>query len=177
MPSSDGYPLGATTLRSRLILPAVHRERRSRDQASIVGGEEYDRARSPLASRGGTREGITFSIKQAWRKQVRADLALLEVGQEDAVDAARQQPGKVSLAQAERQLSDVLGVAHQDIEGVELDLLVVECLQLHLLATVNLQQGFLIGIRFWDASPCDIPFFFSSSLSAPGRDVFVILAI
>jgi hypothetical protein len=76
------------------VLPAVHRERRSRDQAGIVGGEEYDRARSPLARRGGTREGITFSIKQAWRKQVRADLALLEVGQEDAVDAARQQPGK-----------------------------------------------------------------------------------
>jgi hypothetical protein len=58
-------------------------------------------------------------------EQARADLALLEVGQEDAVDAARQQPGKVSLAQAERQLSDVLGVAHQDIEGVELDLVVL----------------------------------------------------
>jgi len=27
-------------------------------------------------------------------EQVRADLALLEVGQEDAVDAARQQPGQ-----------------------------------------------------------------------------------
>ena len=36
-------------------------------------------------------------------EQVRADLALLEVGQKDAVDAPRQQPGQVGLAHRQRQ--------------------------------------------------------------------------
>ncbi len=36
-------------------------------------------------------------------EQLRADLALLELAYEDAIDAPRQQPGQVALAQAERQ--------------------------------------------------------------------------
>ena len=55
-------------------------------------------------------------------KQVRADLALREIGKEDAVDTAGQEPGQPRLAHAERQFADVLAVADQDIEGVELDL-------------------------------------------------------
>jgi hypothetical protein len=55
-------------------------------------------------------------------KQVRADLALLEVGKEDAVDAARQQSGEVGLAHAKRQPADVIAVADEDIEGIELHL-------------------------------------------------------
>ena len=58
-------------------------------------------------------------------EQVRADLALLEVAQEDPVDAARQQPGEVGLAHAERQLAEILAVADQDIEGIELHLVIV----------------------------------------------------
>ena len=33
-------------------------------------------------------------------EQVRADLALFEVGNEDAVNPPRQQPGQIALAQA-----------------------------------------------------------------------------
>ena len=57
-------------------------------------------------------------------EQVRTDLALLEVGQENAVHALRQPPGKVGLSHAERQLSDVLAVADQ-LEDVELNLVIV----------------------------------------------------
>ena len=46
-------------------------------------------------------------------KQVRADLALLEWRQVDAVDAPRQQPGKVGLAHRQRQLAQILAVADQ----------------------------------------------------------------
>ena len=55
-------------------------------------------------------------------KQVRADLALLEVGKEDAVDTARQQPCQVGLSHRERQPADVLAIADEDVEGVELHL-------------------------------------------------------
>jgi hypothetical protein len=50
---------------------------------------------------------------------------LLEVGQEDAVDAPRQEAGKISLAHAERQPAHVLAVTHEDVEGVKLDLMIV----------------------------------------------------
>ena len=58
-------------------------------------------------------------------EQVRADLALLEIGQEDAVDAPRQPPGPAGLAHAQRQPADVLAVADKNIEGVELHLVIV----------------------------------------------------
>jgi hypothetical protein len=54
-------------------------------------------------------------------EQVRPDLALFEIRQEDPVDSARQ----ACLAQAQRQFADVLTAAHQDVEGVELDLVIV----------------------------------------------------
>jgi len=37
-------------------------------------------------------------------KQVRPDLALLEIGKEDAVDAPRQKPGEAGFAHRQRQL-------------------------------------------------------------------------
>ena len=55
-------------------------------------------------------------------EQVRADLALLEVGQEYAVDAARQQSGEAGLAHVERQSAEILAIADEDVEGVELHL-------------------------------------------------------
>ena len=58
-------------------------------------------------------------------EQIRADFALLEVGQEDAVDATRQQPGQVALPHAERQPAEIFAVAHEDVEGVELHLMIV----------------------------------------------------
>ena len=44
-------------------------------------------------------------------EQVGADLALFEVVHEDAVNPPRQQPGQIALAQAERQLADIVAVA------------------------------------------------------------------
>jgi hypothetical protein len=41
-------------------------------------------------------------------EEIRTDLALLKWREVDAVDAARQPPGKIGLAQGERQLSDIL---------------------------------------------------------------------
>jgi hypothetical protein len=43
-------------------------------------------------------------------EEVGTDLALLEVGQEDAIDAPRKQPGQVRLAHAQRQLANVVAV-------------------------------------------------------------------
>ncbi len=43
-------------------------------------------------------------------KQVRADLALLEVADEDAFRPARQQPGQVVLPKVQRQLAQVLAI-------------------------------------------------------------------
>jgi hypothetical protein len=51
-------------------------------------------------------------------KQLRADVALLEWRQMDAVDATREQPGQVGLAHRQRQLAKILAVADQDVEGV-----------------------------------------------------------
>src|SRR4029077_14698837 len=47
------------------------------------------------------------------------------VGQKDAVDTARQQPRQVGLAHRQRQLAEILAVAHQTVEGVELNLGIV----------------------------------------------------
>jgi hypothetical protein len=58
-------------------------------------------------------------------EQVRANLALFEVAQKDAVGATRQQPGQVGLPHAERQLSDVLAVADQAVEGIKLHFVIV----------------------------------------------------
>ena len=58
-------------------------------------------------------------------EQVRANLALFEVAQEDAIDAARQEPGEVGLAHTERQLADVLAVTDQTIERIELHFVVM----------------------------------------------------
>ena len=55
-------------------------------------------------------------------EQVRADLALLEVAQEDTVHTPRQQPCEAGLAHRQRQAAEILAIAHQDVEGVELDL-------------------------------------------------------
>jgi hypothetical protein len=53
-------------------------------------------------------------------EQVRADLALLEVGEVDPIDAASQQLRQVGLAHRQRQFAEILAVADQDVEGVEL---------------------------------------------------------
>src|SRR5262245_57769531 len=58
-------------------------------------------------------------------KKVRADLALFEIGQEDAVDASGKQPRQVSLSHAQRQLADVLAISDQNVEGVELHFVVM----------------------------------------------------
>ena len=58
-------------------------------------------------------------------KQIWPDLALFEITQEDAVHAPSEQPGQAGLAHAERQLPHVLTIGHKDVEGVELDFLVV----------------------------------------------------
>ena len=52
-------------------------------------------------------------------EQVRPDLALFEVGQEDAVNPPRQQPGQVGLEHRQRQPAQILAVADQDVEGEE----------------------------------------------------------
>jgi hypothetical protein len=54
-------------------------------------------------------------------EQVRANLALLEVAQEDTVHTPRQQPWEAGLAHRQRQAAEILAIAHQDVEGVELD--------------------------------------------------------
>ena len=49
-------------------------------------------------------------------EQVRPDLALFEVGQEDAVNPPRQQPGQVGLEHRQRQPAQILAVADQDVD-------------------------------------------------------------
>ena len=53
-------------------------------------------------------------------EQVLADLALLEVGKEDAIDAAREQPGQVCLPHAK-----IFAIAHADVEVVKLHLVIM----------------------------------------------------
>ena len=58
-------------------------------------------------------------------EQIRTDLALLEWRQLDAINAPTQQPGKIVLAQVQRQRAHVLAIADQDSKGVEFDFLVM----------------------------------------------------
>ena len=58
-------------------------------------------------------------------EEIRTDLALLEVRQEDAIDAPSEQSGQISLAHAQRQLANVFAIDDQDIERVELHLVIV----------------------------------------------------
>ena len=56
---------------------------------------------------------------------VGANFALFEVSQEDAVDAPGQKPGEVVFAQVQWKPAKILTVAHEDVEGVEHDLIVM----------------------------------------------------
>ena len=68
----------------------------------------------------------SFQAHQAGvSEEIRTDLALLEVRQEDAIDAPGEQSGQVSLAHAQRQLANVFAIGDQDIESVELHLVIV----------------------------------------------------
>ena len=58
-------------------------------------------------------------------KQLRADLALLEIGNENAIRAAGQQPGQIGLAHGERQFAQIVAVEHQGIERVKLHFVVM----------------------------------------------------
>jgi hypothetical protein len=58
-------------------------------------------------------------------KQLRADLALLERREMDAVDAAGQQLLQVGLTHRQRQSPDIVAAADHDVEGIELDLGIV----------------------------------------------------
>ena len=58
-------------------------------------------------------------------EQVRADLAPLERRQMDAVNTPRQKPRQIGLAHIQGKLAEILAVAHQHVEGVELDLVIV----------------------------------------------------
>ena len=58
-------------------------------------------------------------------EEIRTDLALLEVKQEDAIDAPSEQSGQISLAHAQRQLANVFAIDDQDIERIELHLVIV----------------------------------------------------
>lgn len=58
-------------------------------------------------------------------EEIGADLPLFVVGKEDAVDAPRQQPRKVVLAEMQRKLSQILSLHHEDVEGIELHFVVV----------------------------------------------------
>ena len=60
-------------------------------------------------------------------EQVRPDLALFEVVEEDAVDAPPQHLGEMVLPQVQRQWPEIVARVHKDIEGVELDLVVRLC--------------------------------------------------
>jgi hypothetical protein len=64
-------------------------------------------------------------MSQAARNKSRADLALLEGRKVDAVSTTRQQAGEVSLAQVQRQLTQIVAIKGKDVEGIELDLVVV----------------------------------------------------
>jgi hypothetical protein len=58
-------------------------------------------------------------------EQVRANLALFEVADEDAFRPPGQQPRESVLAQMQRQLAEVVAVERQNIEGVEHHLVIV----------------------------------------------------
>ena len=54
-----------------------------------------------------------------------ADLAPFEVRQENAAHAPRQEPAEVVLAEVQGQGAKIVATIDQDIEGVELDLVIV----------------------------------------------------
>jgi hypothetical protein len=58
-------------------------------------------------------------------KQVWADLALFEWGDEDALGTTGQEPRQIGLTDRKRKLPHVIAVAGQHVEGVELDFLVM----------------------------------------------------
>ena len=80
-------------------------------------------------------------------EQVWTDLALFEVREEDAVDAARQQPRQACLAHRQRQFAEILAVAHQNVEGVEphLGIMPARVQAVEVRAAIDAQQhGFAI---------------------------------
>ena len=59
-------------------------------------------------------------------EQVGANLSLFKVTQEDAMHSARgEEPGQTGLSHREGQIPDIVTVANEHVEGVELNLLVV----------------------------------------------------
>lgn len=58
-------------------------------------------------------------------EQLRTDLALLERRHEDALHPAAEDLRQVVLAKVQRQLPQVVAIERQDVEGVELDVIVV----------------------------------------------------
>src|SRR6266550_1046796 len=58
-------------------------------------------------------------------KQVRPDLAALEVADENPFRPPRQQPRQIVLAKVQGQLPQVLTLERQNIEGVELHLIIM----------------------------------------------------
>ena len=58
-------------------------------------------------------------------EKVGADLALLKIRQEDAVDAPSEQSGQVGFSHTQRELPQVVTITHQHVEGVELYLVIV----------------------------------------------------
>jgi hypothetical protein len=58
-------------------------------------------------------------------KQLRPDLALLEIGYENSIRAAGQQPGQIALAHSERKFPQIIAIEHQGIERVKLHFLVM----------------------------------------------------
>jgi hypothetical protein len=58
-------------------------------------------------------------------EQVRADLALLEVADENSLRPPRQESREVGLPKVQRQLSQIVALQRQDVEGVELNLVVM----------------------------------------------------
>ena len=61
----------------------------------------------------------------------------------DAVDAPRQQPGQVGLAHRQRQLAQIVAVADQHVEGIELHFVIVlaaECSPLKSETAIDAEQ-------------------------------------
>jgi hypothetical protein len=67
------------------------------------------------------RELSSTEIRASWRREeTRADVALLILSDEDAVDAAREQPGEIGPAQRDRRVAVIVAIASEHIEGIEL---------------------------------------------------------
>ena len=57
--------------------------------------------------------------------RVRPNLALLDIGDEDAFGTPRQEPGKVVLAKVQRERPKILSLQSQRVERIELHLIVM----------------------------------------------------